>query len=274
MYNLVMTIYIETFLIQNIIINFCLLKLVQVTTKNKTSIFRLVLSSIIGAGLSVVSAVLISNNIAINVLKFICSFIMLLTAFKQSKKQFMLSFLLFFIYTYALGGAIISLSGTTYATNFGVVTSSKFNLSLVCLIIIAITYLFEFALKHIKSRIKLNSLVYEITIFKDNNSLKLNAFLDTGNQLNFNGQPVLVLDFKTYLKLTKQNIISYITNPAMQTTISTVAGKQNVNLYLIDKLQIKVNNKTKELINQLVAINFSSTFKNTNYQALLSPMFL
>ncbi len=269
-----MTIYIETFLFQNIIINFCLLKLVQVTTKNITTLFKLILSATIGAGLSVVSTVFITNTVAINTLKLVCALIMLLTAFKSSKKQFLLSFLLFFIYTYALGGAVINLSGVSYATSFGVVTSSKFNLTLVCLIIIALTYVFEFALKHIKTRIKLNALLYEITIFKDGKSMKLNAFMDTGNQLNFNGQPVLVLDLKTYLKLTNQNIISYITKPTTQTTLSTVAGNQNVNLYVVDKLQIKINNKTKELTNQLVAVNFNGTFKNTNYQALLSPMFL
>ena len=54
----------------------------------------------------------------------------------------------------------------------------------------------------------------------------------------------------------------------------TVNGYSNLKIFNIDKLEIK-NGKTKtRLKNQIIAINPTNCFKNMNYQALLSPLFL
>ena len=130
-----MTIYIETFLLQNTLINLCLLKLVNTTTKYHTTLFKLTMTSLIGAVFSVISAMFLTNNHLLNLLKIICAIVMLKSAFKLNKKQLFISFVLLFVFTYSLGGAIISLSSASYLTSFGVVISSKFNLTFICFII-------------------------------------------------------------------------------------------------------------------------------------------
>lgn len=269
-----MTIYIEIFLLQNILINFCLLKLVFLTTKSKTSFIKLLTASIIGSTSSVLAIYFLTNTALINLTKFFTSITMLSVAFKQTKKQLTFNIILLFLYTYAFGGMITSLSNNVHYTNFSAVMTSKFSLELICVLFIVFTYIFELVVKHLKMKVKTNSLIYNLTITQGTNSIKINAYLDTGNFLNHNGQPVLILDLNAYLKLTKTNLINFYTSKTEEIQTFTVSGKNNLKLFNIDKIEIQNNKNKIELKNQIVAINTTNCFKNANYQALISPLFL
>ncbi len=266
-----MTIYIESFLIQNLIINFCLLRLVEITAKSKTSFFKLLLSASIGAGFSVFGAVFIQNTIALNVLKLVCATVMISLAYKVKWKEFVFDFILLFIYTYAFGGAIIGLSSSAYLTEFGVIVSSKMNLWVILLSIIVLTYIFQLVSRHIKSKINLTKLIYSITLKLHNRKIKINAFLDTGNRLTYNGQPLIIIDINTYLALTKKNLVEFYLSKMDEIVLNTVAGKNVMKIAKIDSIEVNIGGKKKILNTQYVAINTSRTFAGTNYDALLAP---
>ena len=155
-----MEIYIESFVLQNILINLCLLRLVYLTTKSRTTFFKLSLASIIGTIPSVLISLFINNNLILNILKLTTPIIMILLGFKQTLKQFSFNAILLFIYTYAFGGIIISFSSSTYQTSFGFVTASKLSLEFICLLILIFTYIFELVVKHLKLKISTNNLIY------------------------------------------------------------------------------------------------------------------
>ncbi len=264
-----MTIYIESFLLQNLLINFCLLRLVYLTTKSGTKFYKMLISSIFATFFSVLGAIFIKNVIILNIIKFLSAIIMIRVAFKCSKKQFVFNFILLFIYTYALGGIVTTFAGTSYLTSFGVVISSKINLNIVAICVITLSYIFELVVKHIKFKINTNNLIYPITLYKDKNKVKLFAYLDTGNLLNYNNSPVIVIDLNSYLKLTNKNLIDYFVTPGEYAKTATVNGNSKLKIEKIDKLEICVDGKNKIYNNQFVAV--SNSFKNTNYQALLNP---
>ncbi len=266
-----MTIYIESFLIQNILINFCLLKLVKITTHCKTSFFKMLLSSIVGAAFSVFVVIFLKNNLLHNIVKLLCGILMILLAFKGSKKQTIFNFILLFIYTYAFGGFITSISSKTFVTSFGIVTASKFSIELVCVIIIALTFIFEKVTKHIKFKIKTNNLIYPITLFSNGKSLKINAYLDTGNLLNYSGLPVVIINLDSFLKLNNINLIEYLTLNCEKILTNTVTGSKQLNMFKIDKLELKIDGKTRTFTSPYVAVN--RQFTKTNYDALLGPLF-
>ncbi len=269
-----MTIYIESFVIQNVLINLCLLRLIKVTLKQKTTIFKLIFASIIGAGFSVISAIYLKNYIALNIIKFLCAIIMLKCAFKLNYKQLIYNFILLFIFTYAFGGAVTSLSGASYYTNFGVIISSKISLEAVSLLIILVTYAFELVTKQIKFKIKSNSLIYPIKLYLNNKKIAINAYLDTGNLLKYNGEPVVIVDIHSYLKLANETYINFLLKKGETISLNTVAGRNNLKLFKIDKMEIKINHKTLSFTHQYIAVNEHGNFKNTNYQALLTPALL
>lgn len=266
-----MTVYIESFLIQNLIIDFCLLRLVEITTKSKTTFFRLLLSSLVGASFSVISAIFLKDMFIMNIIKFICAFIMLVCAFKTTWKGYIFNFILLFIYTYAYGGAIMSLSSSTYLTNFGVIMSSKIDLGLITFIIIILTYIFQLVSNHVKNKINLSKLIYTITLHSNKHKIKINAFLDTGNRLTYLGQPVIILDLNSYLALTKQNVVEFYLSKTYEISLGTVAGNNNMKIIKIDSIEINLGKKKKILTNQFVAVNTLNSFKGTNYDALLAP---
>ena len=269
-----MTIYIEIFLLQNILINFCLIKLIQSTTKSKTRFFKMFLSSFVGAIASVLSIMFLDNNLILNITKFVTALVMILLAFNQTKKQFITNMILLFLYTYAFGGLVTSLSSQTYHTSFGIVTTSKFSLEFICILIIVATYIFDLVLRHIKLKIKTNNLIYQLTLTQGEKTLKVNAYLDTGNFLNHQVKPVLILYLKSYLKLTNKNLIDFYSSKMESIQTSTVNGHNELRIFHVDKIEIKTDKTKIEIKNQLVAINTTNCFKNTNYQALLSPLFL
>ena len=267
-----MLIYIEDFLIQNILINYCLLRLVELTTKAKTKFVFLLFSSVIGAVFSVISAIFFTNYLIINIVKFSCALLMIFIAFKGNFKTFIFNFILLFIYTYALGGAIISLTGSGYQTNFGVVVKSKISLELVVVCVIILTYAFQLVAKQIKRKFQTSCYIYEITIILGKNKLTTNAYLDSGNLLNYKGEPVVIVNLDSFCKLTHSNLINYCLNNMEQIKTSTVNGCNNLKLFTADKLIIKNGNKSKVIKNQHIAV--TNNFNASNYSALISPQLI
>lgn len=269
-----MIVYVEFVLLQTIIINFCLLKLVKITTKNQSTFFKIFLASCFGALCHLVAIRLLSNKIALNLIEFIATCVMLKICFKINVKQHIYSLILMYIFSFSLSGFAIAINSRTYYTTFGTVTTTKFNIDAICLLIILATYIYELVLNHIKTRISTSSLIYNIKLTHKNKHLKTQAFLDTGNCLNFNGNPVIVLDLFSFLKLYNYDLINFFKQNADVLSTSTVNGTSNLKIFKIDKIEIYNKNKTIKHFDQYVAVNTNDCFKNNNYKALISPMFI
>lgn len=267
-----MTIYLEEFIIQNILINICLLRMVHLTTKSKTCFYKLLFSSFIGTASSIFISIFLHSQAIINISKLLTSILMICTAFQFNKKEFLFNYALLFIYTHAFAGFVINLNSTTYQTQYGILTISKFSLESICLIVIILSYLLEIVIKHLYLRIKTNGLIFNLKLTNKNKSIHINAYLDTGNFLNINGKPVLILDLNTFLNLINSDLIKFHTKDFNLIETKTINGTKKIKTFTIDKLEIK--NKKIIYKNPIVAINDNNCFKNCNYKALISPLFL
>jgi len=269
-----MEIYIEIFLVQNILINFCLLKLTKLTTKSQTTFLKLLTASSIGAFFSVISSMSLNEIMFLNIIKVITATAMLLIAFKTSIKQFVANFILLFMFTYAFGGLVTNFS-TMHLLTQNMIIINNFTLEIICLLFIAFTYIFELVVRQIKFNINTNSLIFKIKIAHHKNTINIDGYLDTGNFLNHNGKPVLILNLDSYLKLTKSNKLDFYLKDSESLSTHTVNGNSNLKLFTVDKIEIISHKRKKQIIkNPYVAIPYTNCFKNTNYQALLSPLFL
>lgn len=269
-----MKVYIEDFFIQNLIINFCLLRLVFLTTKPKSSFLKILISSIIGAGFSVFSAIFIESELFMNTTKLICAIFMIFIAFKSSFKLQVFNLILLFIYTFSFGGIILSLSNNFSQTNFGLLILPKVNLYVITLTLIILTYIFELVSKHLKEKVLTNKFIYEITLYFNKQKLKINAYLDSGNLMKIKDKPAIILDLKTYLKLSKKTLVDYIFSNKKTINTATITTNQNLTYVELEKVEIKRKNNCLVFKNQPAIINTNSAFKNENYKALLSPLML
>ncbi len=269
-----MEIYIEIFILQNVLINLCLLRLVYLTTKPKTTFYKILISSIIGTFSSIFVIIFLENTFIINLIKLITALIMIYIAFIQTKKQFLFNVILLFLYTYTFVGIITTLTSSNNSSGFRIIILNKLSVELICLLFIVFTYLFEIITKHLKLKFKTTNLIYDVILTQNSNSIKINAYMDTGNFINHNGSPVLILNLDSYLKLTKTNLINFLSQKTETIKTKTISGQNNLKIIKIDKLEIKNGKKLIKLSNPLIAISTTCSFNNTNYQALLSPLFL
>lgn len=269
-----MEIYVEIFLLQNTLINFCLLKLIYLTTKSKTNFIRLFFASFLCALPNLIVIQIINNTLFLNLIKLTTAIMMISLAYKQNLKQFIFNFILLFLYTYAFLGIVLTISSSTHLMASGAVISNNFKLETICFIFLICTYILEYVVKHIKLKINTNNLIYNITLTHKNRTIKTTAYLDTGNFLNQNGKPILVLNLNTYLNLTHTNLISFYATKSDTIQSSTINSNGQLKLFKIDKLIINNTNFNEEIIEPLVAVSANNCFKNTNYDALLSPLFL
>ena len=256
-----MTIYIESFLIQNALINYCLLNLIKVSLKPQAHHARMIVSAIIGA---IVSALgLCINNPAIGfAFKLLSPLILIFIAFKIKKKQIAYGVLLFYLYGFCFLGASVF-----------VIKKFKISIEMIAIFAIIISYVFEKVVSKLGFKIKNGNFIYQIGLSLNKKQVYINAFLDSGNLLTYNGQPVVIVDLKTYLKLTGMDILSFYLSKGESINLHSMAGQKKLRVFMIDKISIKINGKVKWLDNQYIAVN-DIAFKSTNYQALITPQMI
>ena len=220
------------------------------------------------------SAIFINNPLIMNLIKILCAIMIVITAFKQSKKYFIINFILLFMYTYAVSGLITSISSHQIFTSFGMISYINLNLDSICIFVILISYIYEWIARSMKLRINTNSYIYKTTLRHKDKKISINAYLDTGNLLNLDGKPIIIVDLDVYLKLTNTSLITYLTSNSTKLTTNTITGSNSLKIFSIDEIAITIDKRTVKLKNQLIAVNNTNKFKNTNYKALLSPMII
>lgn len=264
-----MTIYIEHLLITNFIIDFCILVVISKLVLSKPNYKLVALSSMFGSFATLILPYC-NNIILTNALKILTSVVML-QILHLHKKQLITGTVLMFVLSYIIGGAILS--------NFATQTNGGYAINKINLIyVFATTFIFTFIsctlVSWIKSKIATNSNIYDTTLIHNNTKVTIKSFIDSGNALYDNNQPVSLINFDTFTKLTNLTLNQYLTND-FSTLISphfinanTIAGKRKILVFTIHELHLK--NKIYNNVKLGVALNFDNT---KEYKAILNSTF-
>jgi hypothetical protein len=187
------------------------------------------------------------------------------------KKQLVSGTLLMLVVSYIIGGAVLSNFGTY--SNGGYILN-KINLTYVFIIAIIFTFITSRLISWLKSKITTNSNIYDITLINNNIKLNIKSFIDSGNSLYDNNQPVSLINFDTFFRLTNININQYLTNDFNTLNnphfinANTIAGKRKILVFTINELHLK--NKIYYNIQLGVALNFDNS---KEYKAILNSSF-
>ena len=273
LYNETMKIYIEQVLITNFIIDFCILLVISKLICSKTIYRRVIFSALFGSFASLIVPYC-THIILTNLLKLLTSIIMLQILNIKTKKQLTLSCLLMLVLSYIIGGAILS--------NFGQSVGSGYAISNISLIpVFAITFIFTFItcklIAWIKCKITANSHIYDTILINNNKQLHIKSFIDSGNALCDNNQPVSLINFDTFNKLTNISLSQYLNNEfsglnnAHFINANTIAGKRKILVFTINELRVtKSNIKVYKNVMLGVALHFDNT---KEYKAILNSSF-
>ena len=268
-----MNVYIEQVLITNFIIDFCILLMVSKLVCSHTNLRRIILSALFGSFASLILP-FCCHIILINTLKVLSGIIMLQILNISTKKHLVLSLALMMVTSYIIGGSILSNFGTTSGGGYAIK-----QISLIPLFVITITYTIITCklITWIKSKINTNCNIYDISLFNNGVELKIKSFIDSGNGLYDNNQPVSLINFDTFTKLTHISLDQYLAgdfntlNNAYFINANTIAGRRKILVFTIDELHIT---KSTPRIYKNIRLGVALRFDNTKeYKAILNSSF-
>jgi len=201
-----MTIYIESAIIDNMVINTLLLYFVFKTIKQPVPKWRVLLSAAIGTVFAIVMPLLTWDGFAAFLVRMFIGAIMVFTVQSKSVTRFVLFYLLFLTYTFAFGGAIYGLLFMFNSTE-GALTFFTYNTAVPMGVLVAgvaaFAWVMRLLIRYLNVRHSVNNLLRDVVIYYNDEKFKITSYLDTGNRLvdPISKAPVIIITVSLFLKM-------------------------------------------------------------------------
>lgn len=242
-----MIIYIDLLLFLNFCYDFLILLTIDVTLKRNTKIRRIVLSSIIGA-LAILLLFIKFNPFLLFLVKILISVLMVIIAFKYINLKYTLANLFYmYMISITLAGFLYFLNTQFSYYQAGIVFVNKgLSVNYLVLLIIAPIVLFFYVKSHRKMKTTYNLYQQVKIIFKNNQELICQGFIDSGNKLI---DPIT----HKYIILVENNLLQKYINPENLIYVSykTLNKKSLLKCYRIKKITIKNKDYKNYLVGQV-----------------------
>jgi stage II sporulation protein GA (sporulation sigma-E factor processing peptidase) len=284
-----MEVYIEYVVLDNLIINYVLLKLTSFTLKLNSKTICCFFSSLIGTIFAVLMPFLkleifnVYENVVLFLIKMLLGFVMVLLIKKPNNLLNLLTaFFLFLTYTFVMGGMCFGLMYLlNLETTFSGVLLYGFEIPVSIFILLGLMYLkILFGLiKIVKRKINYSNFYYDVKFVSNHKTIYVSGFLDSGNQVKVDDSSVLIINYKTLIKLfpnlNLQNLLTGRLNEvglpsATMVNITTANGKSKMLTFVLDEVQI-IDNKNKVLTLRKQKIGLAKTNFLGEFDCLLSP---
>ena len=267
-----MQVYIEYAIIDNLVINYLILKTASASVKVKTNFLRLFISSCLGTAVAVVLPLFTLNERVLLFVKVLLAFIMPLIISKYANiKNYFSVVALFILFTFLCGGfilALLSFAVIDYKENYILSYDSVLPIGLSVLIVYALSKtMIKLSFIVLKER-NLQPFLRRCIIVIGKTKYKVLGFIDSGNGLydKKTGLPIIVASNSFFSKIPKSDIKKSISN----FEFDTVSGTSYMNLYVIDKVMIYNGEKVNIFNNVLLGVS-SKVYNFTGYEILLHP---
>mgnify|MGYP005755611253 CR=1 FL=1 len=291
-------VYVDILFLINFIMVYFIFFIVNKLIKSKISLKRLAFSSFFATLLYILTIIFIpfSNILSIFIVSFIF-IISIIIGFKpKTIKYFFKIFLLVNITSFCIGGGSIALfyyiNLNSVLNNLLDFTIQHFPLKILIISIISAYIIIKLFLSWYKKIFIKKQSFYNITLYKNNTNVSLNALLDTGNNLKepITKKPVIIAEFIAIKPILpeKLKIIFYEKQEDDLNKLLTLDNTADIRFIpfksigkksglligiKIDKLEIHTENKII-LKDAIVAISNFNLSNDNFYNALLNPELL
>lgn len=181
-----MRVYLDIIFIINFVFDFISLLTVSIILKRNIKIYKIIIGSFVGE-LSTITLFIGLNAISLVMLKLFLSFLLVFIVFNfYDIRHFFTNLYYFYLVELLLGGLLYMIKNV-------------FNYNLFLELLIGIIFVFFF-IKNIRKLKNNYNKYFSIKLDINNNTYKLNAFLDTGNKLKdpYINSPIIILDNNKY----------------------------------------------------------------------------
>lgn len=287
-------IYVDILILENFLINYLLLYIVDRFCRKNASRWRLMAAAGIGAVYVLVIFFPKLNIFCTLLMKLMMSMIMIIVSFlPQRLKDFIKELILFYLEAFIIGGCIFAIF---YLSNFGPVYNKGILMVEVSPIYIilgsaAAIILVKFGFDYYegfyigeKSRVILQ-------IYLNERRCDINALIDTGNSLKdpITNTPVIIAYYKSLVGILPEEMITAatdlgsndLTNAFMESSLKSrmriipykALGVENGILIgiKVDMVVMKSRNKSCEVMSPIIALSIQPISEDGDYQALAYP---
>ena len=291
-----MTVYLDIVLIENLCMNYIILFATGYILKAKVKHLRLIISALIGGIYSILAYSEILEIYSNIIMKIILSIVMVYVAYKAKNVKILFKqLIIFYLTSFVFGGCSFTLlyfiKPQDILMKDGVLIGT-YPLKIALLGGIVGFTITTIAFKVVKHKLSKNDIYCEIEIFLGNNSVKLNAMIDTGNMLKdpITRIPVIVVEkdilygiipdkiLDNLEKIIGGDVPEYLYEEENVEYISKFrvipfnsVGKQNGLLlgFKANKVITYINTNEEELENIIIGIYDKKLSKKNKYNALL-----
>ena len=295
---IIVTIYLDIILIENILMNYIILFATFIITKGNTKYIqlRLILASILG---SIYAVIVYLNvlNISSNIVgKILLSIAMVYLAYLPTNiKELLKKLLIFYLVSFVFGGSTIALLYIVKPENVQIKHGVFVGIYPIKISIIAGVVAFfitQIAFKINKAKFTARDMICKLCIFYNNKKINLSAFIDTGNMLEdpISKMPVIVVEKECAKQFIPKEFFEYIES-ILGGDKKQKENSEKINKYLsktrlipfkslgkengmlvgvrVDKVNIKYNDNIYEIKNVIIGIYDKKLTKDNKYNALI-----
>lgn len=293
-----MVVYADLLFFENLLANCFILKLTSMMSGFPATLWRILLSSSVGALYAVFAVILHTNPLIASLpAKILISMLMVLMAFRVRSagdflKRWGIMLLVAFMLggcTYALsgifGGSVLTYGGLMYFSPHGVLKAFIFAACLCIILVRPIGMVLS------GKAIREGSIVL-VNVMLGKRSAKFNALIDTGNSLvdPLTGYPVIIVEAESVKNIVPPEIYDLLVSnripdsrmdlnisPAWKSRMHFIPfksiGKENGILagFRPDSIKVLHGNSFKEIKNAIIGICGMKLSNNSRYTALLGP---
>ena len=269
-----MEIYLEETILLNTFIYLSFLCIVSSCFKFKLRKTKCFFACIISSVFTVLFNMFNLNLFLLYSLEFLVTMFLLTFSFRNLNLKKLLQSLIMFI--------IISnvFKGVTHKAlyNSNIFLSSPIPIYLFFTLLVLFTIVARKCIDIIIFKSKSASNICKIELrFKDK-KIYTSGYLDTGNNLTVNNQPVSIINFKLFNSLTGISLTNYLSKNyqianQQYIKVSTITGSNNLLSFQVDELKIISNHQTQTIKNPSVALSLKLNSAN-DYDVILNNNYL
>jgi len=201
-----MELYIEYVLIDNLVIDFMILKLIRLFFKIKVSKLRQTIYYVSGVLFAFLLPYILDVVWLSVVYKFIVSIIMVILLRKyENISSFIKYYLSFLLATMIMAGVIYGVLNLFQIDGLNGVKIYSFEFPMSVLLVLGFLsfWLLKKIIKTFQYQFKIANYLYEIKMFDNDSSVEAIGFFDSGNNVIVNGQGVNIITLDLFMKLYK-----------------------------------------------------------------------
>ncbi len=269
-----MQIYLEYAILDNLIIDYFLLKSSLYITGNQIKKFKIFLSATLGMLVAIALPLITLNAVLSFFIKILLAVVMIYFASEyKTFRGYILALNVFVLLTFLMGGAIIAI---LYSLNldYVLVGNEIVNQGLPVSVMIGFAFILTSIVikvsKGIYRKKQIFPFIRRCEIVAGEKSFPLVGFIDSGNRLydNKRGCPIVVISRKN---LEKINILPYLSDRVGALKYNTVSGGGEMPLYKIGGI---ILNDGGEVTYKSATLGISPSEYSGEYDIILHPSFL